>query len=101
MTLLCHPERSEGSGLHDNDEILRFAQNDNKAVSFENSNIRISDLLRISTRQRRVSIRTQRCWVEFRIYYKDERRTTRYAVITQICMASRKIFTRSYLKFAL
>jgi len=36
MTLLCHPERSEGSGLHDNGEILRFAQNDSNAVSFEN-----------------------------------------------------------------
>jgi hypothetical protein len=39
MTLLCHPERSEGSGLDDNGEILRFAQNDSNAVSFENLNI--------------------------------------------------------------
>jgi len=47
MTLLCHPEPfaaledklREGSGLHDNDEILRFAQNDSNAVSFENLNI--------------------------------------------------------------
>jgi hypothetical protein len=34
MTRKCHPERSEGSGLCENDEILRFAQNDSKAVSF-------------------------------------------------------------------
>ena len=41
MTRKCHPERSEGSRLLVNDEILRFAQNDGKAVSFENLNIRL------------------------------------------------------------
>ena len=59
MTRKCHPERSEGSRLCENDEILRFAQNDSKSVSFENFEhlrfkfvsdlgFRISDLTEIS-----------------------------------------------------
>jgi hypothetical protein len=56
MTRKCHPERSEGSRLCENDEILRFAQNDSKSVSFENLSFefvsdlgfRISDLTEIS-----------------------------------------------------
>ena len=50
MMLLCRPEcsTSTGSGLHENVDILRFAQNDYKAVSFENLNIRNSNLFRIS-----------------------------------------------------
>jgi len=39
MALMCHPEPSKRFGLHDNDEILRFAQNDSKAVSFKDLNI--------------------------------------------------------------
>jgi len=39
MTRKCHPERSEGSRLLENNEILRFAQNDSRAVSFENLSI--------------------------------------------------------------
>ena len=72
-----------------------------KTLSFENSNIRISDLFRISTRQRRVSIRTQRCWVEFRIYYKDEGQPAGYAVITQIYPANWKNIYSRIPKFAL
>ncbi len=62
-----------------------------KTLSFENSNIRISDLFRISTRQRRASIRTQRCWVEFRIYYKDEGQPAGYAI--RFIRQTGKIFT--------
>ena len=35
MTRKCHPERSEGSRPLEYDNILRFAQNDSKAVNFD------------------------------------------------------------------
>ncbi len=47
MTLTCHPE-AKPKDLANEKETLRFAQNDSKAVSFENLNIRISNLFRIS-----------------------------------------------------
>ena len=46
MTLTCHPE-AKPKDLANEKEILRFAQNDSKAVSFENLNIRILNLFRI------------------------------------------------------
>jgi hypothetical protein len=48
MTRRCHPERSEGSGLHKNVEILRFAQNDSEAVSFEHLKLAFWICLEIS-----------------------------------------------------
>jgi len=47
MTFTCHPE-AKPKDLANEKEILRFAQNDSKAVGFENLNIRISNLFRIS-----------------------------------------------------
>jgi len=44
---MCHPE-AKPKDLACEGEILRCAQNDSNAVSFENLNIRISDLFRIS-----------------------------------------------------
>ena len=38
MTLTCHPE-AKPKDLANEKEILRFAQNDSKAISFENLTI--------------------------------------------------------------